>query len=116
MPPEQRRLRCRSRNWSPAREALSVSRVSHAIDRIQVRFDDENLVANAGLLLVGTLAVRLGLEALVNRLVRLPGAWAARGRAARCSPSCTPSLRGAPTSTTPTCCAAAGPRRCCPSG
>ena len=50
-----------------------MSRVSHAIDRIQVRFDDENLVANAGLLLVGTLAVRLGLEALVNRLVRLPG-------------------------------------------
>jgi Transposase DDE domain group 1 len=50
-----------------------VSRVSHAIDRIQVRFDDENLVANAGLLLVGTLAVRLGLEALVNRTVRLSG-------------------------------------------
>ena len=50
-----------------------MSRVSHAIDRIQVRFDDENLVANAGLLLVATLAVRLELEALVNSMVRLSG-------------------------------------------
>jgi hypothetical protein len=50
-----------------------VSRVSHAIDRIQVTFDDEHLVANAGLLLVGTLAVRLELEALVNSMVRLSG-------------------------------------------
>ncbi|HUP86307.1 MAG TPA: IS1380 family transposase [Acidimicrobiales bacterium] len=38
-----------------------------------MRFDDENLVANAGLLLVGVLAVRLELEATVNRLVRMPG-------------------------------------------
>jgi hypothetical protein len=38
-----------------------------------VSFDDEALVANAGLLLVGTLAVRLQLETLVNRFVRLPG-------------------------------------------
>jgi Transposase DDE domain group 1 len=50
-----------------------VSRVSHAIDRVQVRFDDENLVANAGLLLVGALAVRLELEVLVNSMVRLSG-------------------------------------------
>jgi Transposase DDE domain group 1 len=50
-----------------------VSRVSHASDRVQVRFDDEKLVANAGLLLVGTLVVRLGMEAMVNRLVCLPG-------------------------------------------
>jgi hypothetical protein len=50
-----------------------VSRVSHAIDRIQVTFDDEHLVANAGLLLVGTLAVRLELEATVNSMVRLSG-------------------------------------------
>jgi hypothetical protein len=50
-----------------------VSRVSHVIDRIQVTFDDENLVANAGLLLVGTLVVRLDLEALVNSTVRLWG-------------------------------------------
>ena len=50
-----------------------MSRVSHAIDRIEVTFDDPNLVANAGLLLVGTLAERLGLEALVNSTVRLVG-------------------------------------------
>ncbi len=50
-----------------------MSRVSHAIDRIRVSFDDPNLVANAGLLLVGTLVVRLELERLVNATVRLPG-------------------------------------------
>ena len=50
-----------------------MSRVSHAIDRVGVSFDDPNLVANAGLLLVGTLVVRLGLERLVNATVRLGG-------------------------------------------
>lgn len=50
-----------------------MSRVSHVVERVRVRFDDENLVANAGLLLVGTLAVRLDLESVVNRLVRMPG-------------------------------------------
>lgn len=34
-------------------------------------FDDPNLVANAGLLLVGSLALRLELEQLVNAMVRL---------------------------------------------
>jgi len=38
-----------------------------------VSFDDPNLVANAGLLLVATLVVRLELERLVNATVRLPG-------------------------------------------
>ncbi|MCA1697153.1 MAG: transposase [Actinobacteria bacterium] len=50
-----------------------MSRVSHGIDRVRVTFDDPNLVANAGLMLVGTLAVRLGMEQLVNNLVRLHG-------------------------------------------
>jgi Transposase DDE domain group 1 len=50
-----------------------VSRVSHSIDRIEVTFDDPNLVANAGLLLVSTLVVRLELERLVNTMVRLGG-------------------------------------------
>ena len=36
-------------------------------------FDDPTLVANAGLLLVGTLVVRLELERLVNSMVRLVG-------------------------------------------
>jgi hypothetical protein len=38
-----------------------------------VTFDDPNLVANAGLLLVATLAVRLDLKGVVNRMVRLDG-------------------------------------------
>jgi len=38
-----------------------------------VTFDDLNLVANAGLVVVATLVVRLGLEALINRTVRLTG-------------------------------------------
>jgi len=50
-----------------------VSRVSHGIDRVAVSFDDPNLVANAGLILVGTLVLRLGLERLVNTTVRLGG-------------------------------------------
>ena len=50
-----------------------MSRVSHGIDRIAVSFDDPNLVANAGLILVGTLVVRLGLERLVNATVHLGG-------------------------------------------
>jgi Transposase DDE domain group 1 len=50
-----------------------VKRVSHAIERVEVTFDEPNLVANAGLLLVGTLALRLDLERLVNSMVRLVG-------------------------------------------
>ena len=55
-----------------------MSRVSRNIDRYDVIFDDPNLVANAGLILVGTLIKRLGLEALINEWVQLdrtrPGA------------------------------------------
>jgi hypothetical protein len=40
---------------------------------LEVTFDDESLVANAGLLLPATLMVRLGLESLVNSAVRLVG-------------------------------------------
>ncbi len=50
-----------------------MSRVSHGLDRVMVRFDDPNLVANAGLVLVGTLVIRLELERLVDSLVRLTG-------------------------------------------
>ncbi len=48
-----------------------MGRVSHGIDRVVVSFDDPNLVPNAGLLLVGTLVVRLGLETLIDTTVRL---------------------------------------------
>ena len=47
--------------------------VSRGIDRIAVTFDDPNLVANAGLLLIATLVRRLGLEALCNATIRLGG-------------------------------------------
>ena len=43
-----------------------MRQVSRGLDRIEVAFDEPNLVANAGLLLVSTLVVRLGLEALIN--------------------------------------------------
>ena len=48
-----------------------MSSVSRGIDRIEVTFDEPNLVANAGLLLVATLVVRLRLEALINDMVDL---------------------------------------------
>jgi hypothetical protein len=50
-----------------------VGSVSRRIDRIAVTFDEPNLMANAGLLLVATLAVRLGLESLIDTTVRLSG-------------------------------------------
>ena len=50
-----------------------MTRVSRALDRIDVSFDDPNLVANAGLLLTATLADRLDLEAMIDSTVRLGG-------------------------------------------
>jgi hypothetical protein len=59
-----------------------VSSVSRGLDRIRVTFDEPNLVANAGLVLVASLVARLGLEQLVNKTVRLSGrvggAWPGR--------------------------------------
>lgn len=50
-----------------------MSRVSRVLDRLGVDFDDEGLVANAGLLLVATLAQRLGIEQIVNSILRMGG-------------------------------------------
>ena len=47
-----------------------MSAVSRNIDRLDAIFDHENLVANAGLILMGTLITKLGLESLINRWVR----------------------------------------------
>lgn len=48
------------------------------LDGVQVEFDDERVVCDAGVMLVATLAERLGIEALAQQLVRLrrerPGA------------------------------------------
>ena len=50
---------------------------SRNLDRFETTFDHGGLVANAGLILAGTLISRLGLEALIDRWVRtgsaLPG-------------------------------------------
>lgn len=53
-------------------------RSSHGLDRLRTSFDDERLVANAGLLLPATLAVHLGLRELVDAHLDL---GAAPGRA-----------------------------------
>ena len=50
-----------------------MTSVSRGIDRIEVTFDEPNLVANAGLLLVATLVVQLELERLINVSVDLSG-------------------------------------------
>ncbi len=54
-----------------AEEALLVMRILNGIDRFRVVFDDESLVAAAGLLVAGTLMKRLGLEGLLDETVRL---------------------------------------------
>jgi hypothetical protein len=48
------------------------------LDGVEMAFDDERVVSDAGIALVATLAGRLGIERLAQRLVRLrhdrPGA------------------------------------------
>ena len=46
-------------------------RSSHSLDRLDTAFDDDRLVADAGLLLPATLAQRLGLRELVERYLHL---------------------------------------------
>ena len=50
-----------------------MTRVSHVIERVEVSFDDETLVADAGLIVPATLMLRLGLESLINSTLRLSG-------------------------------------------
>jgi hypothetical protein len=47
-------------------------------------FDDGSLVADAGLLAAGTLFARLGVEAVVDRVVRLVGRSGGARPGARC--------------------------------
>jgi hypothetical protein len=49
-------------------------RSSHGLDRLGTSFDDERLVAHAGLLLPATLAAQLGLRELVDELLDLGSA------------------------------------------
>ena len=62
-----------------------MSSVSRTIDRIEAIFDDESLVADAGLILPATLMVRLGLEALTTSRCVWSAGSAAPARAARSS-------------------------------
>ena len=86
-------------------------------DLVAVEFDDERLVANAGVVLTSTLIKRLGLERLVDETVDLgqrPGA-ARPGRKvllARPRDGCWVPTR----STIATCCGRAAPRRCLDTG
>ena len=50
-----------------------MSSVAGGIDAMEAVFDDGSLVADAGLLLAGTVMDRLGLEALIDDTVRLGG-------------------------------------------
>jgi len=47
------------------------SEVSVRPDSVGVEFDDERLIANAGLVLIATLGRRLGIEQMVDKMVRL---------------------------------------------
>jgi DDE family transposase len=53
------------------------------LDGVQVRFDDERVVSDAGLVLLATLAARLGIEELAQRLVRLRAKRPGAGNAGR---------------------------------
>ena len=56
-----------------------MSSISGGVDGIEVVFDDESLVADAGLLVAGTLMGRLGLEAMLDEVVRPPAAGRGSG-------------------------------------
>ena len=73
MPPALEELRCSTSQFPSTKGGTFCVVVSRRIDRIGVTFDEPNLVANAGLLLVATLVARLDLERLINVTVRLGG-------------------------------------------
>ncbi len=56
-----------------------MSSISGGIDGVEVRFDEGSLVADAGLLLAGTVMDRLGLEAMLDEVVRPPSAGRGSG-------------------------------------
>jgi Transposase DDE domain group 1 len=53
------------------------------LDGVQVKFDDERVVSDAGLMLVASLATRLGVEELAQRCVRLRPKLPGAGNAGR---------------------------------
>jgi hypothetical protein len=57
----------------------SAGRGGRRLERLEAVFDDERVVANAGLLLASTLSDRLGLERLVDQCVALGDSSAGAG-------------------------------------
>src|SRR3954454_21750507 len=53
------------------------------LDGVRVTFDDERVVSDAGLMLLATLAARLGIEELAQRCVRLRAKLPGAGNAGR---------------------------------
>jgi hypothetical protein len=92
-------------------------RSSHVmLDQVDVAFDDERLVANAGLLLPAILADRLGIEQAADELIDLgerPGA-ARPGR--KVLTVVHGLLAGGTASTTSRCCAPGRPPACSVTG
>ncbi len=61
-----------SPNHQRFQEGTFQMRASRSLDTVAVIFDDDNLVANAGLILPATLAQHLDLQTLINSKVHLP--------------------------------------------
>ena len=79
-------------------------------------FHDPHLVANAGLLLVATLVVRLGLERLINEVVDLSGRVGDALPGRKVLTLVHAIAAGGATSTMPTCCEPAPPGTASPPG
>ncbi len=73
VPPELVEWKLESSQNDQPRRTLSLKQFYRAPEAIEVAFDDENLVANAGLLLVSTLASKLGLADVIADKVDLTG-------------------------------------------
>jgi hypothetical protein len=56
-------------------------RASHELSRVEVSFDDPNLVSHAGLLQAASLWQRLGMPGVIARGLRLPGSVGANSDA-----------------------------------
>ncbi len=59
---------------NPESEGTFLMRSSHSLDAVGVTFDDDHLVANAGLIQTATLAQHLGLKGLFDTYVDLGSA------------------------------------------
>ncbi len=93
-----------------------MTEVSRGIDRIEVIFDEPNLVTNAGLVLVATVTVRLGLERLINATVDLSGRVGGALPGRKVLTLVHAMAAGLPTSTTPTFCDLGPPAPCSVTG